>query len=148
MIRTIDADLSEAERVDEELLLFLDAAHRHHGTEEAARGHVGADAPRRPGPTVIVGFDDFVDQTCRVLHPQIFACEPFLDPVVLDAVPLDVFLPEGNRSARNRVAEKLNLSRARASSLAAIRKRGGDRSRLRVGVAVIEVIYRDVAIHE
>ena len=42
MIRAVDADLPEAERVDEERFLIAHVAHRQHGAEEAAR----RDVPR------------------------------------------------------------------------------------------------------
>ena len=44
MIRTVDADFSEAKRLDEKLLLFVDAPDRHHRAEESARRDIDADS--------------------------------------------------------------------------------------------------------
>jgi hypothetical protein len=48
MVGTIDADLLEAERVDEERFLFAHVANRQHGPKEAARPGVSRDLGRRP----------------------------------------------------------------------------------------------------
>ena len=41
VVIAIDAEFAEAERLDEELFLLLDGAHRHHCAEEPARRHIG-----------------------------------------------------------------------------------------------------------
>ena len=81
-------------------------------------------------------------------YPQINPSEPLLNFAVLDTAALDMLLPERDGASRNRVAEDRDLAGPGAPGFAAVRKRSGDRARLRTGVAVIEVIYRDVAIHE
>ena len=105
VVWSIDTDPLEAQGVDEELFLFLDAAHRHHGAEEAARGDVRADVFRRPRSPEVVGFDDFVVHARRMAHLQILPSEPLLHPPVLDRVAFEMFFPEGDRSGRNGVAQ-------------------------------------------
>ena len=84
VIGAVDADLPEAERIDEELLLLFNAANRQHDAKETAGGDVRTEMCGRPRPPAVIGFDDFVLQAGRVPHAQVLPREPFPDPVMLD----------------------------------------------------------------
>src|SRR5262245_41602901 len=72
MIGTVDADLAEPERVDEERLLVTHVANRQHRPEEAARPDVSRDLRRRPGiPVVVALLNHFEQQPRRMPYPQI-----------------------------------------------------------------------------
>src|SRR5205814_7188729 len=62
VIRTIDAGLAEAERLDEKPFLFFDFAHRQHGAVESARRYVRRDLVGRPAGARVVRILDDLEQ--------------------------------------------------------------------------------------
>src|SRR6185436_6313068 len=79
MVGTIDAELPEAERVDEERFLFAHVAHREHGPEEAARPGVSRDLGRRPRASAVSALlDHLEEQSGGMPDSQILRAEPFL----------------------------------------------------------------------
>src|SRR5262249_25774072 len=116
MVGTIDADLAESERVDEERLLLARVAHRQHRSKEAACRDVLRDLLRRPRVSVVAAlFDHFEEQSGRMPGSQVLRAESLLHAAVVDAVPIEMLLPERTGARRNRVAGARELARAGAA---------------------------------
>src|SRR5206468_13107322 len=64
------------------------------------------------------------------------------------AVAIEVLFPERGRPVRHGVAGAGQLAGPGAPRLARVRKTRGDRTDVGIGVAVVEVIDRDVAVHQ
>src|SRR5262245_25901053 len=149
MIGSVDADLLESERFDEERLLLARVANRQHRAKEAASSGVSRDLSCRPRiPVVAALLDHFEEQPDGMPHPQILRAESFLHAAVFGLVAIEVIVPERDRSVRNGVAGTGQLAGPGAPRLPRVRKTRGDRTDVGVGIAVIEVIDRDVAIHQ
>jgi len=149
MVGTINADLPEPERVDEERFLVAHIANRQHRAEEAARRGVPGDLLRHPGiPVIAALLDHFEEQPRRMPYPQVLRAEPFLHATVFGLVPIEVIFPERDRSVRNGVAGAGQLTGAGTPRLARVRKTRGDGTHVGIGISVIEMIDGDTPIHQ
>src|SRR6185503_5427876 len=74
--------------------------------------------------------------------------EPLLNAGVTDAIAVEVRRPEGGRPHRDGKAGHADLTGAAPSGTAAVREAGQDRTGIGVGVAVIEVVNGNAAVHE
>ena len=105
MIRAVGPHLLETERLDEERLLLADVADRQHCAKESMCPHVGADLLRGPGPPLVAGILDHLEQeTHRVAEADVFGAEPLLNAAVLDLVMIEVLFPETGGTGRHGVA--------------------------------------------
>src|SRR5207247_7524391 len=87
MVGTVDADLLEPERFDEEGFLLAHVANRQHRTEEAARPGVSWNLGCRPRiPVVPALLDHFEEQPCGMPHAEILRAESLLHATVFGAV--------------------------------------------------------------
>ena len=148
VIVAVNAQFPESERVDEELLLLLDASHRHHGAEEPARRHVSADLARHPRRETAVGLDHLEEHPGRVTHANEPPAESFLNVAVLDPVPFEVPLPEVRTSHRDGIACHRHLPRTGAPWLPAVRKRRGNGTDLSPSAAPVEVVDGNATVHQ
>src|SRR5262249_7265654 len=122
---------------------------RQHRSKEAACRDVLRDLLRRPRVSVVAAlFDHFEEQSGRMPGSQVLRAESLLHAAVVDAVPIEMLLPERTGARRNRVAGARELARAGAARLARVGKTGGDGADVGVAVPVIEVVDRDVAVHQ
>src|SRR5262249_53751102 len=149
MVRAVDANLAEAERVDEKRFLVAHVANRQHSPEEAAGPDVPRDLRRRPRiPVVCALLDHFEEQSGWMPDAQISRAEPFLHTAVLGAMPIEVLFPERDRARRNGVTGAGQLTGPGATRLPRVRETRGDRADVRVAIAVVEVIDRNAPIHQ
>src|SRR3989442_13456237 len=149
VVGTIDADLAEPERVDEERFLVAHVAHRQHGPKETACPDVSGDLRRRPRISLVLALlNHFEEQPCGMPYPQILRANPFLHATVFGPVPIEVLFPERDRSVRNRIADAGQLARAGSPRLARVRKTRGDGTHVGIGISVVEVIDGDASIHQ
>ena len=119
---------------------------------------------RVPEDMSIVGCDDIfgadfcnpplttmaspIEQAGRVAHADVLLAETLLDPAVLDVVPLQVFVPEGQRARRHRVDRRLNLPRSLPSRHPLVGKGRHHGAHLGVRVGVIQVVVRVPAVEQ
>ena len=123
MIRAVDSDLPEAERVDEKRFLIANVAHRQHGAEKAARPDVPAHLLRRPGMALIARvLDHLEEESGRMAHAKVLGAKPLLHAAMLRAVSVEVRLPERRRPLRDRITGGGKLARTGATRLARVRK--------------------------
>src|SRR5882672_1627835 len=149
MVGTIDADLAEPERVDEERFLVAHVPNRQHGSKEAACSGISWDLRRRPWISVVPALlNHFEEEPCGMPYPQILRAKPFLHTTVFGPVPIEVLFPERDRPVRNGITGAGQLARPGAPRLAGVRKTRGDGTHVGIGISVIEVIDGDASIHQ
>src|SRR5262245_14644803 len=149
MVGTIDANLAEPQRFDEERFLLAHVTNRQYRTKEAARPGVSWNLRRCPRISVVPALlDHFEEQPDGMTHTQILRAESFLHAAVFGPVSIEMVFPKRDRSIRNGVAGAGQLTGPCAPRLARVRKTRRDRTDVGVGVAVVEVIDRDVSIHQ
>ena len=144
----VDADLAEAQGVDEELLRLGQLTHRQHRGVEPARRHIGADRARRPRPPGIVGLHQLEHLSRGMSGADERGAEALVDAAVQGAMLRQVSNPERQRPPGHGVGEHRHLPRAWPALAAAIGKTGGDRTGFGVGVAVVEVVDGDVPVQQ
>src|ERR1700722_4064974 len=141
----------EAESVDEEALLFLRIAHRHHHAMETAHGDIGGDFVGRPAFGLVMGvFDEIEFEAGRVGKAQSFLAETLMNCAVLDLVLGEMAAPEFHGAYRHGIAGRLDLAGALAPRQSRLpeRKAGHHRADLRMFVGVIKVVDRLLAVEQ
>ena len=145
VIRAFAAGLAEAERLDEESLLFVDLPDRQHGAVEAADWRRRADLGGRPAGSRVALASSItsIEQSGGMMEAdECFWPNRSCDAAVFDLVPVEMIDPELQRTLRHGVDGGLNLAGTRAPWHALVRKRRHDRADLCVRVGVVEVIVR------
>src|SRR5580704_13191087 len=149
MILSIHTGLTEAQCVDEKALGFLDLAHgKHRAVKSMCRLGPG---DLRSGPALaLVGlvFDNLERQSSGMPESDERLSESFGDRILVHVVPLEMLFPERQRSLGHSKRRGGYLSRARAARLTAIRKRRHHRTRLQVGIRVVQMINGKGPVHQ
>ena len=81
-------------------------------------------------------------------EPDEALAEALPDRAVFDLVLLQMLLPERQRAFGHRVDDRLHLARTTFSGAILVGERGHDRARLDIGVRIIEMIVRGLAVHQ
>jgi hypothetical protein len=150
-VLALGPDLLEAEPVDEEFLLLLGVAHRHRDRVEAAHRMRRRDLVGDEALGLVVRILDQLEfKPRRMGESQRRLAEPLAGLAVLDAVLLEMPLPEGKRADRHGIAGRPHLAGALAALVADLLEREGGHHRADIGVlvGVIEVIDRLAAVIE
>ncbi len=145
----IDSELAKTHRLDEELLLLLDTAYRHHRAEESTRRDVGADLIRHPrAPQIVARLDDLEQHTGRMTDANGLRAEALLDLAVLDLVAGEVIFPERRGAGGHGIRGDRDLAGTWSAAPAAVGKRSRNRSDLSVCVSPVEVVNRNPPVHQ
>src|SRR5579871_5681173 len=116
---------------------------------EAADRFAEPDLRRGPAfPLVLFILDDLELQSRGMIEPDKRLSEAFSGGFLFDVMALQVILPERESAFGNGKRGGIDLAGAAPPLEAAVRKRGHDGSRFDLRVRVIQVIDRNLAIHE
>src|SRR5580704_13207171 len=108
---------------------------------EPMRRHIGTQFAHRPRLAIVGGiFDHFQLQTRWMVEPDELLPKPFLDSAVLHLVMRQVLIPKLGGALLHRIRSGLDLARSRTARYALVREGGVNRTRLRVGVRIIQVV--------
>src|SRR5580692_4751515 len=108
---------------------------------EPMRRHVGGNFSHRPRLALVGGiFDHFQLQPGGMIEPDKLLSEPFLNASVPHLVVSQVLVPELGGSLLHRVSSGLDLARSWTARHPLVWEGGVNRTRLRAGVRIIQVV--------
>src|SRR5580704_7657440 len=149
MIRAFLAGLAKAKSLGKETLAFGDLPHGEDGAIESPDGFTAPDLVGGPAfPVVVRFFEYFEGQSRRMLESNEFLAEPFLNAGVRSLMPIELIFPERQGSLRRRISCRGDLARALTPLFLAVGEGGHHRTRLGVLVGIVQVVNRNLAIHE
>src|ERR1700744_2968180 len=108
---------------------------------EPMRRHIGAHFANGPWLAIVCGIlNDLELQTGRMVEPDELLSEPLLNAGMLHFVVRQVLVPEFGGALLHRIGGGLDLARSWTARHTLVGERGVNRSRLRVGIGVIQVV--------